>query len=397
MAFQLPPIVFVSNASWNYGLPTNRQHLPLRLATHTRVLYSSPFSLSQLFMGRIHVRDYLRTVHEVEPQLYRLDNLQLLPLVRGQVWPLTHFDRWLTTRALVQNARQLGFRHPILWMYYPPSFQHMIGQLDESLSVYHCTDDHVGYAMVMGLNAERIADAEERLVETVDVVFTTSRPLYEKHVRRNPNTYLMPNVADVQRYTPVARGEIVPASDLAHLPHPCVGFIGAIDAYKMDFGLIAEVAHRLPEWSFVFVGPVGQGDGTGVADLPAAVNIHYLGQRPFDVLASYIAGFDVCIIPYRLNAYTSGVFPLKFWEYLAAGKPIVTTSLPSLKDYADCAFSAGNPEEFITALEIAFTSATDPALVQHRVERATGNDWEARAAEMIHVLAAHLDRNRSAT
>lgn len=387
---QLPPIVYVSNAGWNYGLPTNRQQLPLRLAAYTQVLYASPLSLSQVLLGRVRLQDYRRGTQQVAPGVHILHNLRLLPLVRGQIWPLTYFDRWLTTHTLVQNVRRMGHRRPILWMYYPPSFQHLIGKLDESLSVYHCTDDHAGYAAELGLDAEQIAQGESRLVESVDVVFATSRPLYEKHVRRNPHTYLMPNVADVQRFAPVARGEVSPAVDLANLPCPIVGFIGAVDAYKIDFDLVSDVAHRLPGWSFVFIGPVGVGDRTRAEGLPRAENIHFLGAREYAALPAYLAGFDICTIPYRLNRYTSGVFPLKFWEYLAAGKPVVATPLPGLRDEADHAFFASDADGFVDALLEAAATATEPTSIGHRLERAAQNSWESRAAEMVQVLVERL-------
>ncbi len=358
---QLPPIVYVSNAGWTSGLPTNRQQLPLRLAAHTNVLYSSPFSLSQVLMGRVKLRDYEPGLREVAPGLQAFHNLQLLPLV-----------------------------------YYPPSNAHLIDRLDASLSVYHCTDDHAGYAEALGLDPEKSAREEAELVEAVDVVFATSRPLYEMHRHRNPRTFLMPNVADVERFAPVGRGEVAPAAELAYLPHPVAGFIGAVDAYKVDFELVDEVARRLPGWNFVFVGPVGVGDGTGESVLPKAPNVHYLGPRPHTSLPSYIAGFDVCTIPYRLNRYTAGVFPLKFWEYLAAGKPVVSTALPGLVDDADCAYLVRNAEDFAAALVEAAQSAAEPRLIAYRTARAAQNSWEARAGSMVKVLLEQMDKKSEA-
>lgn len=390
-----PPIVCVSNAGWQYGLPTNRQQLPKWLARHTQVLYVSPFSLSQALMRKVRVSDYFPGAREVIPNLLLCHNIQLLPMTRGRIWPFVKLDQWLTVRFIRHQMRRLGIEQPILWLYYPPSFQFLIGQLGEVLTCYHCTDDHAGYAEALGLKSDRFMRAEERLVEAADVVFATSRPLYERHVRRNPNTFLMPNVADVERFTPVARGEITPAADVASLPRPIVGFIGAVDAYKVDLDLVADVASRLPAWSFVFVGPVGIGDGTRASDLPQADNIHYLGRRAYAELPAYLAGFDVCTIPYRRNRYTDGVFPLKFWEYLAAGKPVVTTPLPGLADDMDCAYVAGDADHFAAALTEAAATAADSTAIRRRVERASRNSWEARAGQMVQVLAAQLDRRRA--
>ena len=388
----LPPIIYVSNASWFYGLPTNRQQLPKWLAEHTRVLYSSPFSLSQAATGKIRFNEYKAGIQEMAPNLYLFHNVQLLPLVRAQLQPFQRFDQWLTTRALRRHAAALGFDKPILWLYFPPTFEHLIGQLGESLTCYHCTDDHAGYAEMLGLDRQRVAQEETRLVEAVDIVFTTSRPLYEQKVRHNPHTYLMPNVADVNLFGPVARGAVPPAPELAALPGPIVGFIGAIDSYKVNLDLLAEVARLLPTWSFVLVGPVGLGDHTQAGGLPDTPNLHFLGPRAYTSLPAYVAAFDICVIPYQINSYTVGVFPLKFWEYLAAGKPVVTTPLPSLSDYYQYVHVAAGPSDFVEALQRALASEKDATAIQQRLTLADGHSWKARAAEMARVLASSLGK-----
>lgn len=387
------PIVFVSNASRSYGLPTNRQLLPESLAEHTRVLHSSPFSLSQALMGDVVLRQFRWGLLEARPNLFLFDNVQLLPMVRGRIPGLRQLDEWLITRSLNHHTRALHFKDPILWLYYPPSFEYLIGQLGESLTCYHCTDDHAGYAKALGIDHRGLAEGEARLVRAVDVVFATSRPLYEKHAKLNPHTYLMPNVADVERFLPIAEGRVTIAPELLRLPRPIAGFVGAVSSYKVDMELVAETARALPRWSFVFVGPVGLGDGTRPSDLPHLPNVHYLGQRAYELLPSYVAGFDVCLIPYRLNDYTSGVFPLKFWEYLAAGKPVVTTPLPSLADYYQYVQVVSGPGDFADALQSAFRSGEDATGIQSRLTVAAGHSWKARAAEMVQVLASHLGMN----
>jgi glycosyltransferase involved in cell wall biosynthesis len=243
---------------------------------------------------------------------------------------------------------------------------------------------------MLGFDRQKVVQEETRLVEAVDIVFTTSRPLYEQKIKYNPNTYLMPNVADVDLFGPVASGAIRPAPEVAALPHPIVGFIGAIDAYKVNLGLLTEVAQLLPAWSFVLIGPVGLGDHTQAERLPDTPNLHFLGPRAYSSLPAYMAAFDVCVIPYQINSYTAGVFPLKFWEYLAAGKPVVTTPLPSLSDYYPYVEVAAVPGDFAEALQRALATAKDAIAIQKRIALATGHSWKARAAEMVQVLASHL-------
>jgi glycosyltransferase involved in cell wall biosynthesis len=311
-------------------------------------------------------------------------------MVRAQVWPLQPFDRWLQIQSLRLWIHHLGFQDPVLWLYFPPSFKFLIEALRPTLTCYHCTDDHAGYAEMLGLDAYGVRRAEIELLRSVDVVFTTSRPLYEQKSKHNANTYLMPNVADVGSFIPVARGQVPVAPELRDLPGPVAGFIGAVDAYKVDLPLVGAVAHQLPDWSFLFVGPVGSGDDTKYSDLPSQPNLHFLGPRPYAHLPGYVAAFDVCTLPYRLNSYTRGVFPLKFWEYLASGKPVVTAPLPALSEYYEYVEVAKDARTFVGGLQRAYASARDEAATEQRLQLAIEQSWETRAAEMLDVLRSHL-------
>lgn len=383
-------IVFVSNASWGYGLPTNRQQLPLRLADHVPVLYASPFSLSQVLLNRLKLDSFHSNLRQVKANLHSFDYMRVLPMVRGQVWPFTLFDRWLLLAQLRRHIRTMRFDRFILWLYYPPSFAFIKEKLKPSLTCYHCTDDHAGYAESLGFASGPIKETEVQLVNAVDLVFTTSRPLYERQKAINAATYLMPNVADVDSFRGVAEGNVAIAEELRSFQKPVVGFIGAVDRYKVDLDLVGRVAEKLPDWSFVFIGPVGTGDKTTEDDLPKVPNMHFLGHRPYATLPAYLAGFDVCIIPYNLNSYTAGVFPLKFWEYLACGKPVVTTALPALEEYYPLVEVADDVESFVAALKQALATNRDPNLVQQRLEAAAGQSWSQRAVDILKVLDSHL-------
>ncbi len=385
-----PAFVYVSNAAWDYGLPTNRQQLPRWLCRYAPLLYSSPFSLAQILLRRHLPGDYSLGIKSLGPNLFLLNNFQFLPLVRGQIQPFKQLDERLIFTTLQRSIKKLGFKDFILWLYYPPSYKYLLGRLGETLSCYHCTDDHAAYAEMLGLDPEPVRRAEVELVRKVDVVFTTSQPLYEQKLKINPNTYLMPNVAEIEHFAPVARDEIAPAADLRHISRPIAGFIGAVSAYKLDLRLIEETACLLPEWNFVFVGPVGEGDGTQEDKLPHLPNLHFVGKRDYALLPSYLAAFDVCLIPYQLNHYTAGVFPLKFWEYMASGKPIVTTPLPALQAYLDYVEVGETSDSFAAALKSAVKSNDKPEVKLQRLALAETHSWAGRAEEIVKVLRTHL-------
>jgi len=383
------PIIFISNAGLAYGLPTNRQQLPRRLAEFTPVLYAAPFSLSQAMAGRVPFSGYRPGAQQIGRNLVQYQYLQFMPMVRGENTPLKRLDERLARLMLRRQVARLGMKKAVLWLYYPPSFRYLVGHLGEVLTVYHCTDDHAGYARVVGRDSQRVADQERELLEAADVVFTTSRPLYEAKRQVNPNTYLMPNVADVSHFKPVALGQVSAAAELDPIRRPIAGFIGAVSSYKVDLQLLREVASILKTWNFVFVGPVGLGDDTGQNDLPRLPNMHFLGRRPHDQLPAYLAGFDVCLIPYRVNSYTNGVFPLKLWEYLAAGKPVVATHLPALEEQTPAISLAAGAQEFAAAIERE-GAADDDERSKARLALATNQSWERRAGEMLSVLKEYL-------
>jgi glycosyltransferase involved in cell wall biosynthesis len=183
----------------------------------------------------------------------------------------------------------------------------------------------------------------------------------------------------------VGSGVPIP-SDLERLPRPRVGFVGALDDYKVDADLLREVAQLQPDWQFVLIGPAGvAGASPRVTALAALGNVHMLGSRPHAELPAYLRGMDACIIPYHLNRYTESCLPLKFFEFLGAGKAIISTPLPELLPYASVARFAATAEAFASEIAAALRE-DDTALREARLEVARENTWEAKAARMERIV-----------
>jgi glycosyltransferase involved in cell wall biosynthesis len=248
--------------------------------------------------------------------------------------------------------------------------------------VYHCVDE---IKAAPGMPRDAIERSEAELICRADVVFVTAPRLAESRCRLNPNTHYLPNVADYGHFSKSLEPTTLIPDDLARISEPRIGFVGAISTYKLDFNLLVRVAQAHPEWSIVLIGQVGEGDPwTDISGLRSISNIHLLGPRPYAMLPAYLRGLRVGLLPNRLNDYTASMFPMKFFEYLAAGLPVVSTDLPALRDYADVAMLAQTPQEFIEAIESALAKR-GPEL-ENRLARAKQHTYASRMDAMLDIL-----------
>ena len=378
-------IVCVGFADWQTDLWTNQHHLMSRLARDNEVLFVESLGLrAPQLAGRDLKRIARRLRRGVAPPR-RADGLHVLsPLVV----PLHRFaavralNRRLLPALVRRAARRLGFERPILWAYVPQA-EALLEALDPSLVVYHCVDD---IAAQPGIDGASFRAAEERFAARADLVLTSAPALARRMRTLASNVLYAPNVADTAAFARALEpGPIDPA--LEALPRPRIVFTGAVVATKLDLPLLAELARSRPEWSFALVGPVGVGDPrTDLSALDGVDNVHLLGQRGYAQLPDVLRGADAGLIPYALNELTGSVFPMKVYEYLAAGLPVVATPLPALAEVDEIA-TAADAAGLARALETAL--AADGA--QARADRsraAAAHSWEARLEEIRRAVAA---------
>ncbi|HEU4702760.1 MAG TPA: glycosyltransferase, partial [Conexibacter sp.] len=279
-------------------------------------------------------------------------------------------------------ARRLGLQRPVLWGYVPQA-EALLDALDPSLVVYHCVDD---IAAQPGIDGASFRAAEERFAARADLVLASAPPLAEHMRTLNANVLFAPNVADTTLFARALEpGPVDPA--LEALPHPRIVFTGAVVATKLDVPLLVELARLRPQWSFALVGPVGLGDpGTDVSALGAEPNVHLLGRRAYAQLPDVLRGADAGLIPYARNALTDGIFPMKVYEYLAAGLPVAATQLPSIAGLSEIATA---PDAVgLAALLDAALAEDDSARRAERSRAAAAHSWDARLAEIADAVAA---------
>jgi len=227
---------------------------------------------------------------------------------------------------------------------------------------------------------------EERLCRAAELVFVTSPALQESRRRFNSNTHYFSNVADHTHFAKALDPELEIPHDLAAIPQPRIGFVGAISAYKLDLDLLAKLAAATPNWSYVMIGPVGEGDpSTELSGLLKYSNVHWLGVKPYHDLPAYMKGLDVGLLPLRFNRYTHSMFPMKFFEYLAAGLPVVASAIDALEAYKPfAALCDPTVDSFLAALERSLAGLGCPQQV--RIECAAEHTYHRRTAAMLGYL-----------
>lgn len=230
---------------------------------------------------------------------------------------------------------------------------------------YDCMDEwmdfpHIGNALL---------DEEKRLVQEADLVTVTATVLYEKWSVYASNCLLVRNGVDYRFFLQ----NCIPNKLLAELAQPIIGFYGGL-AEWVDFNLIAYLADQRPKWTFVLIGDVFVED---VAGLDAKPNVHLLGRRPYADMPRYLYHFNVCLIPFRIYNVTHAVDPVKFYEFMSAGKPVVSVPLEEMKIYRDYVYFASKPQDFLSQLETALAE-NDIDAVNKRIELARENDWNNR-------------------
>lgn len=379
-------IVCIGSADWATELPINQHQLMGRLAAENSVLFVESLGLRRpQLAGRDLSRLWRRLkrgLRGARPAPEGLHVLSPLILPLHSKAAVRKLNRWLLRRQVKRAARKLGMDQPILWAYVPQA-EDVIDVLDPALVVYHCVDD---VAAQKGVDADSFREAEERFARRADLVLASAPALAERMRTLSEHVLYAPNVADTGTFaTALEPGPVDP--DLDALPHPRLVFQGAIVATKLDVQLLAEVAALRPEWSIVLVGPRGAGDPTGdLSPLDEAPNIHMIGARPADDLPQVLRGADVGLIPYAINDLTRSVFPMKVYEYLAAGLPVLATPLPAL-DGVDAIAAVGSAKDLVAAVERQL-AADSPEVRRARSKDAASHSWEARLEEIEQVLSA---------
>lgn len=288
--------------------------------------------------------------------------------------------KWALSLQVRIAARRCGIRRPLVWVACPPA-ETVLKSLKPVKIVYQRTDRFEDFA---GVNPERISAFDRNLKQRADSVLFCARELYEAEKSQNSGSLFVDHGVDFEHFRRAGiqfDEQGIQPSDLGDIPHPRVGFVGGIDAHTFDPALFVEVASSMPDVAFVMIGACSL--PSTWCELP---NVYLLGQRPYEEVAGYMAACDVLIMPWNQSDWIKACNPVKMKEYLAVGRPVVSTYFPEVEYFTDHIAVARNPDRYVEEIR---KSLKEVGSAEERRDRVRDHTWASKANQVKEYLSTH--------
>lgn len=373
-------VVCFSLSRWDAPISSPAVSLAKEIAKNNRVFYiEHPYSYKDYLRERKSARTYTdgNVLVTTPPLVYPIN---FLP--EGKLYNrLSSVNNSMLVKTLRRIIRQHEIKDYIFVNFFDPFFlRDLPADIKPVRFVYQCMDDisQVAYTRRHGVRLEN------EIIKKADVVLCTSRQLTKLKSQISSKVFFHPNAADVQLFNKAAVDVLNRPADLQFGDKKIVGFTGSIE-YRTNFALLYDTAVYHHNKIFFFIGPVYGNEHitSGLFHLP---NVVFAGPKPLDALPAYLQYFDCCIIPYKINTLTASIYPLKINEYLAAGKPVVSTSFSEdIHSFQSCAYITSSNEEFIQCIDTAIEENNVNKKVA-RMLAASANSWEKRVEEFWKII-----------
>ena len=370
------------------GMMQRHQQIMTRLARRIRVLYQeeSASFLSYLLKPRFPIARafaYKKGVRELAPNLWHIFSPPGFPERMG-LRRVNHHNHLLAYHHLAPHIARFG-GELILWVAHPKAVE-LVEHIGGALTIYDCYDAFGDFPEERWKAAET-KRMEIELLRKADLVLASAKSLVETRSKFNSNIHLIPNGADtvhfqrrmskpIKRYNP----------DIAEIKRPIVGYMGDIASW-LDVESLEKCVKAMPDVSFVFLGTIKR----DIESLRSRPNVHFFGRVDYGDLPYFLAHFDVCTIPFLVNEMTVHVNPIKVYEYMATGLPIVSSNLPEVREFGDLIYFYDNPDEYITRISNAlFERKSDSVLPERRKKESLANSWDARTEKIWSLINESL-------
>jgi glycosyltransferase involved in cell wall biosynthesis len=330
-------------------------------------------------MGKVKrkLRSYAKAVRRTEEGIIVVSP-PVLPFYSSRAGRL--LNRWLLLSQIKMLMVAFDFRNPVLWVAIPTA-REVVGHLGESALIYQVSDKYEANRMDHATSGDVIARMHGDLLARADLVYYSGRKLIEEETAARPEiarkARLLEQAVDFDHFASATSKQWTAPDDIDRVPHPRLGYFGAIESWLLDQELIRYVSRKRPDWHWVLLGL--KAARLNIEDLPS---VHYLGSKPYGEMPQYAAHFDVCVLPWVTdNEFVSYGSAIKVREYLATGKPVVITPLYEYEQLDGILRISRGPDDFILKVEDALARDTDGQREarQRVVEHST---WDARAEEV---------------
>jgi len=334
-----------------------------------------------LFKKWKNIIKYDNNLFYIQPGAFIHDHVaEYIPCARRLNYCFLRYQIQLAIRGIGLNGKSL-----IILVYDPFQLEYL-KMVGESFSIYYCYDDYTSWPEVPFLRSKnQVLKREKAILKKVDLVFVVSDMIKRRLKKLHYNIFVLPNAADTILFGLVADSETKLAPEVVRLHHPIIGYLGNITS-RIDYDLIKYISKSHPEWMVVLIGGLAKSGVKPLNVLLKMPNVQYLGAPINKNLPGYLKSFDVCIIPYKVDDLSNiNCSPLKLYEYLATGKPIVTTDLPAVRPFKSLIRIAHNSIEFEQQIVTELDEKNED-LYKRRLATAGENSWEKRAEKFTEIL-----------
>jgi uncharacterized SAM-binding protein YcdF (DUF218 family)/glycosyltransferase involved in cell wall biosynthesis len=379
-------IICISSIDWDFIWQGHQEIMSTLAENYNRVLFIEntgirPPGIKDISRIKNRIKNWFLGVRGIRKER---ENLYVFsPIVLP--FPYSKIARWFNARLVLSILnkwmRVMNFNNPIVWIFLPSGFSlDLMDRLDKKATIYYCLDN---FKKISNFT-KKAKKTEVDLIKKSDVVFVTSEELYKYCSLYTKDLYKFPFTVNMRKFDKEILDKKKPPEDIKNIKKPIIGFSGGVRGI-IDIEMIKYAAGSNPDCSFVFVGPLQ----SSVQSLKKFKNIHFLGQKKHDELPLYINYFDIAMIPYILNEFTRCIYPAKLNEYLALGKPVISTQLPELSGISDnvedIVFTVRDKNDFSAKLkEILNKENADKA--RKRIEFAASRDWNSHIEQMSRII-----------
>ena len=375
-------VICFSDITWNF-LWQRQQQIISRFPKDCNILFVEPSFWLAAIWGIINKGLFRFLPHRVSQNIL-VCSIPTIPF--GDKF---NVSRKINDHLLIKGIKNLMKKYnidkPVL-LFYKPRYSCVINKIGESLVCYDVIDD----TLALEASPNWLEDRIKFLKSNSDLIITSSENLYRKISEKRKDVFFIGNGVETEHYTKSDIPSLIP--DEIKNEHKIIGYIGAIGEW-FDFDLLEKILKRFPNFSIVLIGWVFRNQKRTLNNLSKQYkNLHILGLKPYQDLPKYVKDFDVCIIPFRIYELTNSVNPTKVYEYLASGKPVITTSLPELKKFDDVLYIAKDHEEFLLNIDNALVKEYD---IEKAIRLAQENDWEIKVSEMLKKIQDYAAKKSS--